>query len=80
MFNISLSLSVLALLMVWQLATAISIATVADGSSDGSCTCVEGRKVKFGNCREKDAQQVWKKHYSTDVGLYGDCLPSVEEK
>lgn len=48
--------------------------------SSSSCTCKVEKKGMFKECKDKNSAVVWRKHYYTDVGLYGDCLPSVEEK
>ena len=60
------------------IAVVLSITLLVQSQSD-SCPCKIG-KGKFRDCREKDPDEVWRVHYDTEVGLYDDCLPRVEEK
>lgn len=46
--------------------------------STSACTCKF--RETFGDCTIKDPSLAWKRHYTTNVGLYGDCLPTVQEK
>lgn len=53
--------------------------SLVESQLDATCPCQIG-KGKFRECKEKDPDKVWRVHYNTDVRLYGDCLPQVEEK
>ena len=69
--------------MANHLITIISLGllfTLAACQPSDSCTCKVEQKGMFGDCKTKDPETVWRKHYYTSVGLYGDCLPHVAEK
>ena len=50
---------------------------ISSGESQPTCSCNVG-KAMFKDCDMKNAE--WRPHDHSDLGLYDDCLPEVEEK